>query len=193
MTLTIFDFNITPLKSFVNTFFKNFLHIFSAPGKNTNEVIVMQLTKKEELLVKDMKNAEKLCAEKYEKYAQSANDAQLKTLCEEIAKTERGHYETLCDIENGKTVMQGGQSGASPAQKSFTQTYDLADTDEKKHDLYITSDLLMTEKEASHLYDTCIFEFAQEPLRNALNHIQKEEQQHGKAIYDYMQKNNMYN
>ena len=105
----------------------------------------MQLTKKEELLVKDMKNAEKLCAEKYEKYAQSANDAQLKTLCEEIAKTERGHYETLCDIENGKTVMQGGQSGASPAQKSFTQTYDLADTDEKKHDLYITSDLLMTE------------------------------------------------
>ena len=48
------------------------------------------------------------------------------------------------------------------------------------------------EKHASHLYDTCVFEFAQQPLRDVLNHIQTEEQGHGKAIYDYMSTNSMY-
>ena len=31
-----------------------------------------------------------------------------------------------------------------------------------------------------------------ENVRNILNHIQKEEQNHGKMIYDYMKANNMY-
>ncbi len=53
-------------------------------------------------------------------------------------------------------------------------------------------DVLATEKHASHLYDTCIFEFNDENARNALNHIQKEEQEHGKMIYDYMSVNGMY-
>ncbi|MDE7300442.1 MAG: spore coat protein, partial [Lachnospiraceae bacterium] len=44
----------------------------------------------------------------------------------------------------------------------------------------------------SHLYDTCIFEFKDEGARNVLNHIQKEEQEHGKMIYDYMSTNSMY-
>ncbi|MCR4962284.1 MAG: spore coat protein [Firmicutes bacterium] len=38
----------------------------------------------------------------------------------------------------------------------------------------------------------CLFEFKEQGLRDALNHIQKEEQQHGKMIYDYMQANAMY-
>ena len=48
------------------------------------------------------------------------------------------------------------------------------------------------EKHASHLYDTCVFEFTQESLRKVLNTIQSEEQGHGKAIYDYMSANAMY-
>jgi hypothetical protein len=42
------------------------------------------------------------------------------------------------------------------------------------------------------LYDTCIFEFADANVRSLLNHIQKEEQEHGKMIYDYMAVNCMY-
>ncbi|MBQ8758725.1 MAG: spore coat protein, partial [Clostridia bacterium] len=48
------------------------------------------------------------------------------------------------------------------------------------------------EKEVSKLYDTCIFEFNDDNARNYLNSIQKQEQNHGKMIYDYMAANNMY-
>jgi hypothetical protein len=56
----------------------------------------------------------------------------------------------------------------------------------------LCSDVLSAEKHVSSLYDTCIFEFSDEKCRQALNHIQGEEQQHGKMIYDYMKANSMY-
>ena len=53
-------------------------------------------------------------------------------------------------------------------------------------------DLLATEKHASALYNTCVFEFTYPEARKMLNHIQAEEQQHGEKIYAYMKCNNMY-
>jgi hypothetical protein len=47
-------------------------------------------------------------------------------------------------------------------------------------------DALDTEKHVSSVYDTCIFEFTDAGARQALNHIQKEEQEHGQMLYDYM-------
>ena len=47
-------------------------------------------------------------------------------------------------------------------------------------------DALDTEKHVSSVYDTCIFEFTDAGARSALNHIQKEEQEHGQMLYDYM-------
>ena len=47
------------------------------------------------------------------------------------------------------------------------------------------------EKHVSTTYNTAIFEFRDAQARDALNHIQKEEQQHGKRIYDYMAANGM--
>ena len=52
--------------------------------------------------------------------------------------------------------------------------------------------VLAGEKHVSGLYDTCVFEFRNNQARSVLNHIQKEEQEHGKLIYDYMAANNMY-
>ena len=63
---------------------------------------------------------------------------------------------------------------------------------EKKQDCYLCTDLLTTEKHASNLYNTCVFEFGQTALRQVLNHIQTEEQQHGEQIYQYMKTNSMY-
>ena len=51
----------------------------------------------------------------------------------------------------------------------------------------------MTEKYVSGTYDTSIFEFRDANIRQALNHIQKEEQQHGEDIFNYMQSKGMYN
>ena len=51
----------------------------------------------------------------------------------------------------------------------------------------------MTEKYVSDSYNTAIFEFQDTNMRQALNHIQKEEQQHGEGIFNYMKSNDMYN
>ncbi len=152
----------------------------------------MQLTQKEASLIKDLKDEEKLCTEKYRRYAEAAHDPQLKALFSQIADVEQGHYDTLTSIEAGNTPTQSGTPSASGNGQTFTATYGMADTQEKQDDCYLCSDLLATEKHASSLYNTCVFEFAQPPLRNALNHIQTEEQGHGEALYSYMKTNGMY-
>ena len=46
--------------------------------------------------------------------------------------------------------------------------------------------MLATEKFVSSAYDTAIFECTNSNIRQILNHIQKEEQQHGEQIFNYM-------
>jgi len=149
----------------------------------------MQLTQKETELLKDLKEAEKLCVDKYTKHSLAAKDPQLKNLFSQIASTEQGHYNTIVQMEQGAVPSPGGGSSALP---TFSSTYGIAENPDKQNDSYLCADLLSAEKHASHLYDTCIFEFTDEDARNTLNHIQKEEQIHGKMLYDYMKANNMY-
>ena len=139
----------------------------------------MQLTQKEKELLKDLKGQEKLCVEKYSQHAAAANDEQLSQLLNYLGGVEQRHLDIITKIDSGEI----------PQPK---QTYSVSETQEKKNDCYICSDLLATEKHASALYDTCIFEFKNEQLRTVLNSIQREEQEHGKKIYDYMSANNMY-
>lgn len=151
----------------------------------------MQLTQKETDLLKDLKGQEKLCVEKYTKSASQALDPQLKQLFTELSNVEQGHLNTITQIEQGNTPnMNSGTS--QKIASTFSENYGLGDTPDKQADCYLCSDLLAAEKHASHLYDTCVFEFKDQQIRDTLNHIQKEEQEHGKYIYDYMSKNNMY-
>lgn len=147
-----------------------------------------QLTQKETDLLKDMKDQEQLCIDKYTKHAQCASDAQLKNLFSQMAATENEHLNTLNQICSGTVPSPAGGSKTMP---TFTATY-TGETPEKENDKYLCTDALAIEKHASHLYDTCIFEFADENIRKVLNHIQKEEQEHGKMLYDYMKVNSMY-
>ncbi len=152
----------------------------------------MQLTQKETSLIKDLKDQEKLCVDKYRKHAAAAHDPQLKSLFNQIADIEQGHYDTLSTIETGGTPATGSKATPAPGTPAFTATYGIAETQEKRDDCYLCSDLLATEKHAANLYNTCVFEFAQAPLREALNHIQTEEQGHGEQLYRYMKTNGMY-
>ena len=162
-------------------------------GNNSPEVIFMQtqLSQKEQDLLKDMKNTEKLCIDKYSRAASEAHDPQLRQLFIRISQVEQGHLDTLTKIENGENFSSGNSAGGQQ-QPTFTEHYGPAESEEKKCDAFLANDLLTTEKHASHLYDTCVFEFKDENIRQTINHIQKEEQEHGKQIYDYMQKNSMY-
>ena len=150
----------------------------------------MQLTAKESTLIEELKGQEKLCIERYTKAAGCAVDGQLKGLFSSLADTERQHLDTLTQIETGTCpTPPAGQEAAPP---TFTSVYGPAETPDKKNDCYLCTDALSGEKHVSSLYDTCIFEFRDDTVRKTLNHIQKEEQQHGKSIYNYMSANGMY-
>ena len=150
----------------------------------------MTLTPKESSLLKDMIGEEQLCVAKYQKYANEAKAPELKSLLSSIATTEQSHLKTLND-------MQSGTVGQVPAQipapdKSECRAASYASPTDKDADAFLCKDLLATEKHASALYNTCVFEFTQPNARKMLNHIQSEEQQHGDMLYCYMNANGMY-
>lgn len=151
----------------------------------------MTLNAKETSLIKDMKDSEQLCIDKYTRSATMASDGQLKNLFSTLVAHERAHLDTLTKIENNGTAPAMGGGGEQPMQ--FTATYTQGDTSENaKNDAYLCSDALSGEKHVSALYNTCVFEFRDAGVRQALAHIQTEEQNHGKMIYDYMSTNGMY-
>ncbi len=150
----------------------------------------MTLTQKEMSLLKDMKDQEQLCIDKYTKHSACAHDPQLKNLFSQLATAETQHLNGLGQLEGGTVPSQSGSDSSQPLP-TFTP-YHTGDTPEKKEDCYFCTDVLSGEKEVSKLYDTCIFEFSDEQARNYLNSIQTQEQVHGKMIYDYMTANGMY-
>ena len=128
--------------------------------------------------------------EKYENYAQQANDGQLRSLFWQIARTEQEHVNTLDRIAAG-VVPQMSAGGQQQQYFPITESSGCSE-EERQADCYLCSDALSTEKHVSTTYNTCIFEFRDTNIRDALNHMQKEEQQHGEQIYNYMAKQGMY-
>jgi spore coat protein CotF len=83
--------------------------------------------------------------------------------------THKGRTSTM----QGNTTFQG--SGESQQDKTFLE------------------DLLSTEKYVSGFYDTAVFEAADPTVRQAVQHIQKDEQNHGEKLFNYMNSHGMYN
>lgn len=82
----------------------------------------MQLTQKEVSLLKDMRNQEKLCIDKYSKYAAEAHDPQLRQLFDSIAGTERAHLDMLNQIEAGQSPRTSTATDPAPAFQAFYPT-----------------------------------------------------------------------
>jgi spore coat protein CotF len=155
---------------------------------------MIQLTQKEKSLLEDQKKHEQICIEKYTNYANQTQSPQLKQLLQSYAAQEQNHYDTINQILSGQVpnLNQGQQQGmtsSNAAQSATNMQGAMAD----QSDASRLNDLLMTEKYVSSTYDTAIFEFTDSNVRQALNHIQKEEQQHGEGIFNYMQSHGMYN
>lgn len=163
--------------------------------------MTINLTQKERLLLEDQKKHEEICIQKYTSFANQAQDPQLKQLFNNHAQHEQQHLNTVNQMLSGQvpnlqsqTQQQGQQQMQQQAQQAnvynqgqqgmgFTNANDAA----------LCNDLLMTEKYVSGAYDTAIFEMTDTNVRKALNHIQKEEQQHGEDIFNYMSSHGMYN
>lgn len=164
----------------------------------------MNLSTKERLLLEDQKSHEELCIQKYSNYANMASCQELKDIFNNNAQIEQQHLNSINQLLSGQipdtNSQQGQQQGSGNQQQqsggnqqqgqSFMpnanqQNYTQSDKD-------LCTDMLSTEKYVSGTYDTTIFEFRDPQIRNVLNHIQKEEQQHGEAIFTYMNNNGMY-
>jgi len=151
-----------------------------------------QLNQKETTLLQDLQNQEQICVEKYRKYAQQTHAPALKNLFNQIEQDEQTHMQTISQILSGSVPPTSGGSqvkdNVSPHQSADYSSDDMA----FKNDKYLCTDALSTEKYVSSAYNTSVFEMRNTAIRDALNHIQKEEQQHGELIYGYMSQNGMY-
>ncbi|SNS12209.1 Spore coat protein CotF [Anaerovirgula multivorans] len=143
----------------------------------------IQLTQKETMLLQDQKSHEEMCIKKYNNYANQAQDPQLKQLFKFHASQEQQHLDTINQLLNGQLPNTNQQQNQQ--QNQMQSNVNSNDSD-------LCQDLLMTEKYVSGTYNTVIFEFTNTNARQVLNHIQKEEQQHGEDIFNYMQQNGMY-
>ena len=151
----------------------------------------MTLTQKETSLLNDLKSQEQLCIEKYGKYAIEAHDPMLQAIFRELQSTEENHLKTVCEILSGKEVSMPSESPSATAAKKQCEL-SACTADEKADDAYLCRDALSMEKHVSSVYDTSVFEFSSPVLRDTLAHIQKEEQNHGEMLYNYLDCNNMY-
>lgn len=152
----------------------------------------MNLTKKEQSLLKDLQNEEKICAEKYHKAAEAACDPALKQMFARLEKAEQNHYDTVTGMLAGETpTLKPGQSQNAKKAQPEPQRAQVSRA-EKKSDAYLLADVLATEKFVSGVYNTAVFEFSDPAARSALTAIQQQEQQHGKEISDYMTANGLY-
>ena len=151
----------------------------------------LNLTQKEKMLLQDQQKHEEICIQKYQNYANQTQDPQLKQLFNSYGSQEQQHLNSINQLLSGQVPNTNQQQGQQNLQTSVSNQM-LAGM-ANHNDAALCNDLLMTEKYVSGAYDTAIFEFTDTNVRQVLNHIQKEEQQHGEGIFNYMQSHGMYN
>ena len=158
------------------------------------------------MLLEDQKSHEEICIEKYGKYAQLAADPQLRNIFTNNGKIEQEHLDTLNQLLKGQvpsmgqqggsqqsgTGMQNNAGGQQAQQQNAQSAPQISQASGLVSDESLCNDMLTTEKYVSGTYDTAIFEFKDTQVRDILNHIQKEEQKHGEAIFKYMLSKGMY-
>ena len=197
------------IRSFLCRLHNFYLHLHTI----SMEVIILQgqLSQKERMLLEDLKKEEDLCVKKYSSYAQQAQCPQLSQLFNEIANVEQEHYNTVNQIiQSGgqsagqqKQSSQGSQSGQNQAAQGMLSSQSfaspgsganqaIAGAASSNSDKYMLEDMLSTEKYVASAYNTGIFESAQPAIRQALQHIQQEEQHHGEQLFQYMNSHGMY-
>ena len=151
----------------------------------------MTLTQKETTLLQDLKSQEQLCIEKYNKYSEMAHDPTLKNLFSTLSQNEQKHLDTVTQMLAGAEVKMPA-AAPSAEQAKLTCAPSNCNEQDKKQDGYLCKDALAMEKHVSSVYDMSVFEFTSPTLRDTLAHIQKEEQNHGEQLYNYLSFNNMY-
>lgn len=149
----------------------------------------MELKSQEEQLVTNLKSQEKLCVQKYDFYATQAKDPELRSLFKKLATYEQNHYDMLNDLLNGSVPRIKVKSPlAVDYEPKATHPGDQAGKD---FDKFLCTDIIATEKYVAAAYNNDLFSFASPEVRNVLNAIMTDEQNHAEMIWKYKVANKM--
>jgi spore coat protein CotF len=159
----------------------------------------INLSQKERMLLEDGRTQEDLCVKKYQSFSNQAEDPELKRLFTKLAAEEHHHLDIINNLLEGKSpnLSHGNKDESSLSNNKITAS-DAPHTSESPisfnsaNDKILLQDLLSTEKYVSNFYDTSVFESANKEVREALQHIQREEQRHGELLFNYMNSHGMY-
>ncbi len=149
----------------------------------------LQLSQKERMFLEDGKLQEEVCIQKYNNSSEQAQDPELKQLFTKLAGEEQHHYTMINEMLQGKEPNMA--HGTQPQQASTQNNMNGAMNNQS--DKILCSDLLSTEKFVSGTYDIDVFESASPVVRQAMQHIQQDEQKHGEELFNYMNSHGMYN
>jgi rubrerythrin len=144
----------------------------------------IQLTQKERSLLQDQLKHEEICIEKYYNYTLQSQNPELSNMFNQFAQQEQAHYNTISQLLQGQEPNLSGSRDDKPYDSRVEeQRTGLINEDDRK----LCQDLLMTEAFVSNSYDHAIFQAINSVVKQALQHIQKEEQQHGEGLQNYLQ------
>lgn len=149
----------------------------------------MKLNQKEVQLITELKNQEKLCVQKYEFYAKQAKDPELKSLFKKLLKYEQNHYDMLENLSNG--TVPTIRTKTPVATKYEPKGTHPGDQTSKEFDNFLCTDIIATEKYVATAYNDDLFYFASTDVRNVLNAIMTDEQNHAEMIWKYKVANKM--
>lgn len=149
----------------------------------------MKLKPQEVQYVTDLKSQEELCVQKYDFYATQAKDPELKSLFKKLAKYEQNHYDMLNDLLNGKVPQIKVKSPLAVDYEP--KTTHPGNQTSKDFDKFLCTDIIATEKYVATAYNNDLFYFASPEVRNVLNAIMTDEQNHAEMIWKYKVANKM--
>ncbi len=149
----------------------------------------MKLNPKETQLITELKAQEKLCVQKYDFYASQAKDPELQSLFRQISGHEQNHFDMLDSLSNGTvpTIKHKSPLAASYEPKASHS----GDKASKEFDKFLCTDIIATEKYVATAYNDNLFYFASTDVRNVLNAIMTDEQNHAEMIWKYKTANKM--
>ncbi len=147
----------------------------------------VQLTQQERQALQDHKKHEEVCIQKYEQFAQQASDPQLQNMFSQFAEQERQHYNSLDQLLSGKQPSTSGGGQKQNPAPGGAQSRQQTGGGQNKEDALLCRDAMMMEKFISDSYDNGIFQSTNPAVRQTLQHIQDEEQQHGEGLLNYLQ------
>ena len=154
----------------------------------------IQLSQKERKVLQDQKKHEEVCIRKYDHFAQKASDPQLRNMFAHFADQERQHYNSLDQLLQGRqpTPSGGGRNRQQTNPPAYSPSHNRDELGQQHcEDAIMCRDAMMMEQFISDSYNQGLFQSMNPVVRQTLQHIQDEEQQHGEGILNYLQEQGM--